>query len=188
MKTTLARLIITLFCSLQLVAQEVKDDCDCPEPTKEQFSKVCVSIYQKSGAHDPTYASFSYQENLWRLACVDPAKDSKAEKARKIQCMWNKYRTLFRCYGYPTSIASDANVIKFSMDTGFTPFIYESIRYNKLDMNFIDPADGKTPLDWMQERITWIQNSHPVDVRKLEEYKRYYKLFRDNGAKHANEL
>lgn len=185
--------IITHFLLLIIAftsqAQEIqKEDCDCPIPSAEEFSNVCVSIYQKSEAHDPgSGASFSYQEAIWKMSCIN-SNDSKEVIIKKIQCMWNKYRELFRCYGYPTSIASDSNVIKFSLDTGFTPFIYESIRKNKLDMNFIDPADGKTILDFVQERTIYITNLFPVDVPKLEEYKRIYKLLKDNGAKHAKDL
>ena len=157
-------------------------------PTAEQFSNVCVSIYQKSRAHFPdSGASFSYKENIWKMSCVRP-NDSKEVIVEKLQCMWNKYRELFRCYGYPTSIASDMNVIKFSLDTGFTPFIYESVKKNKLDMNFIDPTDGKTILDFVQERTIYISNSFPIDVPKLEEYKRIYILLKDNGAKHAKDI
>lgn len=174
--------------SFTVSSQISNKDCDCPQPTAEQFSNLCVAIYQKNEASKYPNASFQYQEVLWEMACVDPLNDSKEERTKKIQCVWNKYRTLFRCYGYPTSIASDANVTKFSMDTGFTPFLTDCIRYNNLDMNFIDPADGKTLLDWMKERINYFRHLPPVDLPKVEEYERYYKLLRDNGAKHKIEL
>lgn len=183
---TIWLLLATAFTSK---AQEKPITCDCPPPTAEQFSNVCVSIYQKSDAHhSDSGASFSYQEDIWKMSCVDSANDSKEVIIKKIQYMWNKYRESFRCYGYPTSIASDSNILKFSLDTGFTPFIYESVRKNKLDMNFIDPADRKTFLDFVQERITYIANLPPIDILKLEEYKRIYKLAQDGGAKHSKDL
>ena len=185
--TTFLLLLANLFtCYAQ---ETISDGCNCPEPTPEQFSNVCLAIYQKAVAHNSENGlSFSYQENLWEMSCAEPGKDTPEEAKQKIQCMWNKYREKFRCYDYPTSIATDKNITKFSLDTGFTVFLNEAVRKLNLDMNFIDPEDQKTILDFIEERETYIRRSEPVDIPKADEYHRLYQLLNKNGAKHSWEL
>lgn len=74
------------------------------------------------------------------------------------------------------------------MDTGFTTFLVEGVRKYNLDMNFIDPADSKSILDYIKDREKEIRNSPPVDTPRADQYQRIYDLLRTNGAKHTNEL
>ena len=160
----------------------------CPAPTKRDFANVCLSIYQRLDARSPeSKLGYAYQEELWSMSCARQ-KDTVSEATEKIQNMWNKNRETFRCYNYPTSIASDRNVTKFSLDTGFTAFLIEAVRKYKLDMNFVDPADKLTILDFIEEREKYIRNLQPVDTPKADEYKKIYNLLKLNGAKHSWEL
>lgn len=166
-----------------------KVPCDCPEPTKLQYSYVCSSLYDRKEAKSNGPAvGYEYQEILWKMACAKIGID-KLDIARiKMQIMWNKYREKFRCYNYPILLASDKNFAKFSIDTGFTGFLTEAVKRYDLDMNFIDPGDKKTLLDWLQEREKQIRNSPPVDTGKADELQRMYQLLKSNGAKHSREL
>lgn len=247
MKTTITLLIITLFCSLQLAAQNhkdyypngnlkeigeldkskhigdwkyyhengqlsgegkydlngkiilgtwttynekgVKDGCDCPPPTKEQFAGACHTIYEKQMMANPKPGvSYGYQDSIWEMSCAIPGVDNIETAKPKIQKMWNKYRENFRCYGYPNYNSGDKNIAKFSLDTGFTTFLNEAVKRYNLDMNFIDPGDGKTVLDFIKEREEFVRNLPPVDYVRAEEYNRFYNLLRLNGAKHRWEL
>ena len=167
----------------------VEQEFNCPEPTRDSFIGVCISIYQKENAiESSTNFGYRYQEELWELSCVNAKIDSPELVKLKIQQMWNKNRETFRCYNYPTSIASDRNVTKFSLDTGFTAFLIEAVRKYKLDMNFLDPADKLTILDFIEEREKYIRNLQPVDTPKADEYQKIYNLLKTNGAKHSWEL
>ena len=173
------------FYSKEGVEQEFK----CPEPTRDSFIGVCISIYQRDNAiESSTNFGYRYQEELWELSCVNAKIDSPELVKLKIQQMWNKNRETFRCYNYPTSIATDANITKFSLDIGFSGFISESVRRYKLDMNFIDPADKKTLLDFIFEQENKIRASIPVNFESADEYQRIYKMLVENGAKHSWEL
>jgi len=120
------------------------------------------------------------------MSCVDLKKDSKEVAYQKVRCMWNKYREEFRCYNFTGVSVADANVAKFSMDTGLTSFLVIAVKKYKLDMNFIDPADGKTLMDFLKEQLEKYKNFKYTE--KAEEYERIYKLLENYSAKHAKDL
>ena len=181
--TTLFLFLIIAFTSQ---AQEKKvEDCDCPKPTRDEFTGVCNAIYEKKGDGEGFFG-YEYQELMWKISCADPKKDSKEVAYQKIRCMWNKYRVEFRCFGY-TGVSGDGrNVTKFSIDTGFSTFLVAAVKRWKLDMNFIDPADGETLMDFLQDQKESYKRSDYT--AKYEEYERIYKLLAENGAKHAKDL
>jgi hypothetical protein len=179
-------LLITAVLTSQ--AQEKKvEDCDCPKPTKDQFLEVCQCIFELEPALSPKF-SYTYQEALWNISCANPQIDSFDVAKVKIQAMWNKYRVYFRCYNYPTSVATDKNITKFSMDSGFSAFLIEMVKKYNLDLNFKDPADQKTILDFLQDQESYILRTPPVDYPKATEYNRIYKFLSSKGAKHAKDL
>lgn len=186
MKTTLILLIITLSCSLQLVAQETKEVCDCPKPTEEQFLKVCNSIYAKKRALDEDTFGYKFAEDLWEMSCAKVGIDSPEQAKQKIQCMWNKYKEDFSCPGDTGTRLHNANVLKYSMDSGFSSFLITAVKKYELDVNFKDPMDKKTVLDFISEQLVYYRNSSMKNVEN--EYQRVYDLLRKNGAKHSNEL
>lgn len=171
---------------LEKVAENVDE---CPPPTKDTFAGVCIAMFQRSEARNPeSELGFSYQERLWQMSCAEPGKDSMDVARIKIQKMWNKHRENFRCYNFPNSIATDSNITKFSLDTGFTSFMHEAVRRYKLDMNFVDPADKKTVLDFAKEQEALIRKTPPVNTAKADEYNAIAKLLESNGAKRAKDL
>lgn len=164
-----------------------KVEGDCPAPTKDDLTGICSRIWKQEKS-ELQNLNFKYQEDLWKMSCADPAKDSIEVAKDKVQKMWIKHRESFRCYNYPTSVATDKNITKFAMDTSFSVFLLDSVKRYKLDMNFKDPADQKTIMDFIVEKKQFIQNSPPVDNAKVAEYERIYKLLEINGAKHAKDL
>jgi hypothetical protein len=169
---------------LEAVAESIKD---CPTPTKDQFTSVCQAIYDKEVYEGSGSFSYVYQENLWELSCAKPNESLESAKI-KIQQMWNKHRQDFRCHGYASSVATELNVTKFSVDTGFTAFLSEAVKKYNLDMNFKDPADNKTVLDFIKDQVTIISNTPPVKEAKITEYNRLYKMLEMNGARQAKDL
>nr|WP_315153391.1 hypothetical protein [uncultured Flavobacterium sp.] len=185
--TTFLILLANLItCYAQETASTKTEVCDCPEPTRDQFMGICNSIYRKENASDESSLSYQYQEGLYEISCVKIGVDSKEVAAIKIQCMWNKYREKFRCYRYTDVSVSDGNVLKFAMDTGFSTFPVSAVKKYNLDMNFLDPADNKTIMDFLKENY----DSYKRDgyTEKSDEYLRIYQLLKANGAKHSSEL
>ena len=185
--TTFLILLANLItCQAQETSSVKKDICDCPEPTRDQFMGICNSIYRKENASDESGLSYQYQERLYEISCVKTGVDSKEIVAMKIQCMWNKYREKFRCYVFANVAVPEGNVLKFAMDTGFSTFLVSAVKKYNLDMNFLDPADNKTIMDFLKENY----DSYKKDsyTEKADEYLRIYELLKANGAKHASEL
>lgn len=179
-------LLLTTVLTTQ--AQEKQNEvCDCPEPTKKQFQSVCQNIWDKEPYDGSGPIGYAFQEDLWKMSCADIEKDSKEIAWKKIECMWNKYREKFRCYFHSDSVANEKNILKFSIDSGFTVLISEFVKHN-FDVNFKDPADNKTVLDFLKDQINIISNSPPVNEAKIIEYRRLYNKLLTIGAKHAKDL
>ena len=181
---TICVLLATAFTSQ---AQEKKVEvCDCPKPTRNQFMGICNAVYDKADGNEDLGIGYKYQELLWEISCAHPKKDSPEEAIKKIQCMWNNNRENFRCYKYDGVSVPDGNVLKFSMDSGFSTFLVTAVKKYKLDMNFKDPTDDETIMDFLKFHMErYRTNGNTV---KVEEYERIYKLYKDNGAKHAKDL
>jgi hypothetical protein len=164
----------------------VEEIFDCPKPTKDQLQGVCISIYDRSKTEIDSELPFEYLEELWTLSCADPKKESVEQAKIKIQIMWNANREAFRCYSFPGVTVSEGNVLKFSTDTSFPYFLTTTVKKYQLDMNFIDPADGKTMMDFLKTGID--RYTQQGNTGKAFEYQRIYDLFAKNGAKHAKDL
>lgn len=158
----------------------------CPKPTENMFLTVCNSINASKLATDETNFSYKYQEDLWKMSCAEVGKDTSETAKQKIQIMWNTYRTEFKCPGGVTDSIHNGNVTKYAMDNQFSTFVVYSIKKYELDMNFIDPRDGKTLLDFVEEQLEmWKKTSF---TSKTNEYQRVYDLLIKTGAKRAKDL
>lgn len=182
--TTLFLFLIIAFASQ---AQDKKaEDCNCPKPSQKQFTTVCNSIYAKKDAIEGSQFGFQFQEDLWEMSCAKVGIDSPEQAKRKIQCMWNKYKEEFRCDGHSDVTLDNANVLKFSVDTGFSEFLFAAVKKYELDVNFKDPTDGKTILDFVEAQLKYYRNS--TFTSKANEYQRTYDLLIKYGAKRAKDL
>jgi hypothetical protein len=168
---------------LETVAEMAEE---CPKPTRAQFTRVCDSIYGNKIPTDGSGLGNKYQEDLWEMSCATPNKDSIEEASKKIQNMWNKSREEFSCQNFSGVSLRNANVAKFSIDVGYPSFLIKAVKTYKLDLNFKDPADGKTVLDFIDEqKIIYEKIGYE---KKVKEYNKIYKLLLDSGAKHAKDL
>ena len=160
---------------------------ECPQPTSQQFEQICDQVYTKKEASDESELSFKYQETLWKMSCAKDGEENLEEARLKVQQMWNKYRTSFSC-DYPGVQVPRGNITKLSLDTGFSIFILDAVKNYKLDMNFKDPTDGKTIVDYLKDEIDRYKKS-TVDVNsKIKEYENLYSVLKAQGAKHSKDL
>lgn len=80
------------------------------------------------------------------------------------------------------------NITKFSLEASFPDFLITAAKDYKLNMNFKDPQDDRTILDFIKYKITQMKNA-PVDMTlRIQEYERLYKMLQENGAKHGKDL
>lgn len=183
--TTLFLFLIIAFTSQ---AQEKKvEDCDCPEPTKYDFDQLCNEVYDQKASSDESELSFKYQEVLWKMSCAKDGVDDLETARKKIQCMWNKYRTKIGC-NFPGLSVPKGNIVKSSLEINFSFFLISAVKDYKLDMNFKDPVDNRTILDFIRDEIAFVKKSPSDMTMKVKEYESLYKLLKDSGAKHGKDL
>lgn len=189
MKQTALVFLFILSACVKVCGQATPEvtDCGCPKPTASQFLRVCQGLYNPESASTEEFG-YKYQEDLWRMSCAVPGKDTREAGEAKVRCMWNKYRSEFKCINFATSIASGKNVMKFALENGFPGFILEGVKRYKLDVNFIDPDDGQTIMDYIVYRIGQMEKAPPVDTPKIAEFQRIYNLLLSKGALHAKDL
>jgi hypothetical protein len=139
----------------------------------------------------------TYPEMITVEGCIFTMGDTEMEgekdeqplqtARKKIQCMWNKYRTSIAC-DLPGLSVPKGNIAKASLEINFSYFLYEAVKDYKLDMNFKDPVDNRTILDFIKDEIAFIKKSPSDMTMKINEYESLYKLLKDNGAKHGKDL
>jgi hypothetical protein len=121
------------------------------------------------------------------MSCAKEGVDDMETARKKIPCMWNKNRKFFSC-DYPGMMVPKGNITKFSLEASFPDFLITAAKDYKLDMNFKDPQDDRTILDFVRDKIIQMKNS-PVDMTlRIQEYERLYKMLQENGAKHGKDL
>lgn len=135
-------------------AQEKQTDvCDCPEPERVDYAKMCSYSKDKKKAIEPSDFTFLFEQQLLKMSCVDLEKDSQETIIQKVNCMWNKYKTKFSCDSLGFNV-SNGNILKFNMSFNFPDFIYILIDQYDLDLMFVDPADGLTFIEYLDQEIS----------------------------------
>jgi hypothetical protein len=148
---TICLLLATAFiCQAQ---EEKVEVCDCPEPERVDYAKICSYTRDKKLAPEESSLDYLFEEILLKMSCVDLKNDSRETIIQKVNCMWNKHRTKFACDSLEFNVPN-GNVLKFTMNFNFPDFIYWVGNKYNLDFTFIDPADGKTIIQYLDEEIS----------------------------------
>ncbi len=159
----------------------------CPELTQFDFDTLCKDVYERKPSSDESELAYKYQEAMWRMSCAKEGVDDLETARKKIQTMWNKNRESFSC-NYSGVTVPKGNITKFSLETNFPNFLINAAKDYKLDMNFKDPRDNRTILDFVRDQIAHMKKA-PIDMTpKIQEYERLYNMLQENGAKHSKDL
>jgi hypothetical protein len=110
------------------------------------------------------------------------ASDAAEVAASKIRAFWAAHNDVLRC---DTANFSPPNghLLKFAVVRRSEAFLRDAVQVWKVDLNIIDRVDGKTVLDYIAAERA--RTTAPTVIRILD---RYYRMFRDAGAKHRTEL
>jgi len=128
-----------------------------------------------------------YEKTLWEISCADPKRDTFEEAKAKIQCMWNKYKELLAC-DVPGFDISNGNVLKYAIAKSFPDPVLDTPKTYGLDINFKDPVDGLTVMDYIQKELKRYQQNPSAYPSQIKDLTRVYEILRSRGAKHAHEL
>ena len=174
----LSLFLFTTFCFTNLQAQTTK----CPEPDEDLIYTLCTEVKNGTPLNEGRY-KYYYQKFIEEAACVHP-NDTPEEAVRKVRTMWNRYKLLFAC-DIPAFNVSNGNVLKLSIDSTFTEFLKEMLRKYDLDVDFVDPADGKTLLQYINNEIEVA--SREGQSSKATELKGIKRLIAESRARVKNE-
>jgi hypothetical protein len=135
------------------ITGEVKtEDCNCPEPTKNDYFLVQINSKNKTRAKEPSECDYYFEQLMMKMSCVDLKNDSRETIIKKVNCMWNKYKTKFSCDSLGFNV-TNGNILKYTMNFNFSDFIYYMGDNYNIDFMFVDPADGKTIIEYFDKEI-----------------------------------
>jgi len=188
MKTLLFIVALTMGFIPPVQDQPVEEDCDCPPPSQTKRDTMCRQIAGRLIDEDEdSEFGYLYEKTLWEISCADPKKDTFEEAKAKIQCMWNKYKELCACDVSGFNV-SNGNILKYAINVKFPDFVLDTTKEYDLDINFKDPVDGLTVIDYIHNEIKHYKRDSDTYERQLIELETVYRILRSRGAKHAHEL
>ena len=126
------------------------EDCDCVEVPLD-FAKLCSYTKDKRVSKLDEY-TYDFEEILLKMACVDLKKDSRETIIRRVNCMWNKYKTKCKCDSLGFNVPN-GNIAKYVINFNFPEFYYFLKENYNLDFDYTDPADGKNLAKYLDEEI-----------------------------------
>jgi hypothetical protein len=121
-------------------------------------------------------------EVILTSAAGGTAGDTPQQVKAKLQRYWLDNRASFACSQLGFSIRQ-GNVAKLAFERNSKVVIADFLRRWNLDMNFIDPADGKTVLDYVEGQLAE-SRGQPMEGT----VQRNFDLLVRTGAKRAAEL
>lgn len=160
---------------LEEVTAKVKD---CPRPIDGKFVNICTLVENQD---------LAYKQELRKMACVDPKKDSAETIKSKVSYMWETYYKEFGCDSTGFTVAQ-GNVLKYSVNQEFVHFVDGVVKEFDLNINIKDPSDGKTLLDYTLDEVNRYKGDKHYQHKVPELELIYSHLKNDLKAKHSNEI
>lgn len=142
------------------------EDCDCVEVPVD-FSRLCSYSKDKKRSTLDEF-TFLFEETILKMSCVDLKKDSRETIIRKVNCMWNKYKTKCACDSLGFNVPG-GNLLKFVINFDFDDWYYLMVETYNLDILFVDPADGKTLTQYLDEEIAKTNKYGPDRLKEMKE-------------------
>ncbi|MGV4413339.1 MULTISPECIES: hypothetical protein [unclassified Chryseobacterium] len=170
---TITTLLLVLFIFTISWAQQ-KNDCHLGNGKERALRGICSHVISPE-LYDGEY---SYVTKFKKAAGVTP-EDSEEEMYRKIREVWDKYEDCLICDTIAFSLrgGSILKAATVSLNKNF----YNTVIKWGVNLNRIDTVDGKTVLDFIQDKIA-------INPPNIEFYRAYYNVLKEHGAKHAADI
>lgn len=159
----------------------VTNKLTCPNNTNTEL--LCSTVSGMLEDKDPdSYYNYQYQRIIYEASCVDLGNDSEKLISQKVNKMWQKYGSSFKCNSTQFDV-SNGSILKFAVAKGFSSFLFDAAQVWKIDLNQVDESDGRTLVDYLEKEIRRNQGNANEPVLK-----QYLKVLVDAGAKRKSEL
>jgi len=155
---------------------------NCPKARPEDIKGLCGYICNKykDKKNGTEVYPFEYQSIIFKLSCTS-RNDSDEVMNRKIQVFWKKHEKMLECDAGNFNLGK-GDLIKYGVANYFDEFIFDVTTWG-INLNKIDPADGKTVLDYVKEEMVKKKGT-PLETT----LKSYYFGLKEAGAKHKKDL
>ena len=166
---------------LEFIKSNLNDTCR--EPLIKDFRMLCGDLVSKEKVHEEEETDFyeyEYERRIFNLACVNVRIDSEETIKQKVRLWWEKYKTKCKCDS-TTFDQPNGNILKFSISQSHPLFI-EFLASNNADINFIDPADNRNVLDYLNDLIAKLKVNGSSKTT-IQIYEKYRKNIISVGAK-----
>ncbi|MGA9211119.1 hypothetical protein [Kaistella sp.] len=170
--------VVLLSFALPLQAQRHPKEEACFEKLRNGEAKGLRGICEHVITPDFVNDELSYITRFKKAAGVLP-EDSEEEVNRKIRQVWSEYEDCLTCDTIAFSLRG-GSILKAAHVSGNATFYRTVIKWG-VNLNRIDPVDGKTVLDFFRDEL----NKNPPGI---EFYRVYYNVLKEHGAKHASEI
>lgn len=159
----------------------VVDRMNCPDLS--QIRNICNAVSSSARVPIPNTdrTQYEYVAMMNAAACIQ-ASDSDSQKRTKIQALWNANQNNFGCTVTGFDVEG-GNVLKLVVRKRSFEFLNLAMESWQLNLNIVDPVDGKTVLDYVEAEL--VANRGSDIGRELQEYK---ELLIEAGAKRSSEL
>jgi hypothetical protein len=137
----------------------------CPTPSDEELGKLCKQITQRHMIPDAEgFNYFKYHDTFETLACAKGK--SEAEIRTRVQAMWSQNVKRIKCSlgGYNLH---QHNFVKYAISMPFNEFISDLVETYQVDLNFKDPVDNKTPLEFCLEHVGKVERKIPPNAQEI---------------------
>lgn len=132
---------------------------------------------------------FAYEKRIMDAACVSRF-DDEAARNRKVRHLWAQYEDKLVCNS-PRFDVQNGSMLKYAVSSRDEDFLFDAACVWKVDLNRIDPSDGRTVLDYAFDE--YLRNEDKAIGRKIKGYYDFLRFGCDGGrkrilARHRDEL
>lgn len=164
--------------NLENVARRLNVQC----PHSLNPAQFCNTVGDQLQRPDPRLGTtYDYQNRIYEAACIQPG-DSVSVIQAKVQSFWNEYHDQLTC-NQVNSRVRNGNILKFAIEKNSRNFINDAVRRWGVSLNHVDSSDNQTVLDFIESEMQRTRGTPNEGILR-----RYFDLFRANGAKHRREL
>lgn len=174
-------LVATRSLQVRTAAQSAASVTGCPAVS--EIFNLCTAVDEKGRVPIPgtSRSQFEFVAMVHAAACVR-ATDSEADRRSRIQSLWRDHQAAFGCT-VPGFDLDSGNVLKMAVRRRSFELLNLVLEEWHLDVNIVDPVDGRTFLDYLEAEIG-LNTGQEIEPTLRE----YYELFREAGARHCREL
>ena len=161
---------------------------EAKQPTRDHIANLAYTTRHYEKDESENSIGYTYHKALWEMAGAIPKVDPTAVGRAKVRKMWNLYKEIIRPGVTGTARSEDLNIAKYAIDATNHRFASELVIAYKCDFNFVDKKDGRTLLDFMQDRLDEEKRLTPPAEDLIRDYENLYRAIVRNGGKHAKDL